>query len=107
MKQIDIFSISPPFLITFNDGSWKVAKDVFPLDQGVGFVQPFASEFDGDSESEVLSGSPWNTEKDVWELDYGTRVTALNQPNHHTHPGWSLWTQWLKSTAERALARWH
>lgn len=84
-----------------------MAREVFPHDQGVGFVEPFATEFDGDPDSAVLSGSPWNTEKDVWELDYGTRVTALNTPGYYKHPGWSLWTQWLRTAAEKSLARWH
>jgi len=106
MKQ-DIFSISPPFLIMFKDGSWRVAREIFPHDQGLGYIEPYAPERDNGPDSIVLSGSPWSVKEGIWELDFGTKILKLNQPGFYKHPGWSLWTQWLRHIVEVSDSTYH
>ena len=103
----DIYSISPPFLILFKDGSWRVAKEIFPHDRGLGYIEPYAPESDRGPDPVVLSGSPWSTKDGVWELDFGTRIYTLNQPGLYKHPGWSLWTHWLRHIVESAHETFH
>ncbi len=106
-QQRDIFAVSPPFLILHRNGSWKLVREIFPHNEGLGYIEPFAMENDGKPEVAVLSGSPWQVDEGVWELDYGIRIVSLNHPDYHLHPGWSLWTQWLRFLSEERPLTYH
>ena len=103
----DIYAIEPPFLILFGDGSWRVARELFPYQDGVGFVEPFADQADRDHPSGVVPGQPWHVGDEVWELDYNAQIMTLDHPHHHKHPGWRLWLQWLSHQQQAISALSH
>ena len=63
-SQNDIYAIEPPFLILYGDGSWRVARELFPYQDGVGFVEPFADQASRDAPSGVVPGKPWHVGDD-------------------------------------------
>lgn len=99
---LDIYSIEPPFLILLGDGSWRVARALFPFEDGVGYIEPFADGASEQAPSGVLPGRPWHVGDQVWELDYNAQIMTLDHPHHRKHPAWRLWLQWLSSRGQAA-----
>jgi hypothetical protein len=105
MTPKDIFAEStPPYLIVLGDGSWRVAREIVPHQDGVGFLEPFADDASQAMLSGVLPGSPWHVGDDVWELDYNAQIMTLDHPHYRKHPAWRLWLQWLSSHDQRERA---
>ncbi len=89
-----IFEATPPFLVLFASGHWKLAIEVKPHAQGITITEPFS---DNDPDSFVIiPGTPWHVGENIWEFDYATQVMTLNHPNYHNHPAWQLWLHWLQ-----------
>jgi hypothetical protein len=95
----DIYDTKPPFLILLGDGSWRVALELFPCTDGVGYIEPFAEQASHESPSGVLPGAPWHVGDELWELDHNARIMTLDHPHNRNHPAWRLWLHWLSSLA--------
>ncbi len=102
--QIDIYAAPAPFLIVLGNGNWRVARELFPCTDGVGFIEPFAADADREPPSGVLPGNPFHVGDHVWELDYNARNMTLNHPHHHHHPAWRLRPSWLSAQHADAAA---
>jgi hypothetical protein len=92
----DLFSVEPPFLILFGDGTWAVAREIFPAAGGVGYVEPFAEEIAGEPRHQVVPGVPFHVGGHVWDLDYNNQIMTLDHPYHRKHPAWAMWLRWLQ-----------
>ncbi len=103
----DIFAAAPPFLIVFANGQWRVATQVFKHSDGVGFIEPFASDTDLERPSGVIPGATWHVGDNLWETDYKTRIMNLDHPHDRRHPARQLWLQWLLHQQQRRTSCTH
>jgi hypothetical protein len=96
----DLYTSRPPFLVQYNDGNYKLAVQLFPLeDNYINIVPPFYySARQSASSVLILEGPAQWQDEGQWSLPDQVSVTTLTQiaPDHPVHVEWKEWLDYLQ-----------
>jgi hypothetical protein len=93
----DILNSRPPFLLKSAAGEWLLIEKIQSSEIGLtlSVIEKVNSKYC--QRTIELDETPFHVGADVWELNYGATIVALEDDSLRGHAAIELWQEWVNS----------